>query len=192
MVFLILYEEGEFSSFCSTPVAIYEKYKDACFYIASTIETKKQSDYISGLNGNWSREHGKYVIWEMNLNDSTNDSSSTYDYDESIEYKTIIESQKYIKFVEELTKNNEILLIEANKENEKRKKKREEEFKARSELNAQRIKDIIIERNKKFAEDYFKNNEHSDASHGEIIDKISKEALYTNNKDLIEWVLQNR
>ena len=52
----------------------------------------------------------------------------------------------------------------------------------------------MIENDKKFAEDYFKSeakNNHTPVSL-EIINRIGRVAMHTNDRDMLEWVLKNR
>jgi len=189
-VFLILQESGEYSSFSSEPMAIYENYDDACFDIACRIETEKQWNNISEIKGEWYRVY-EYKICEMNLNDSIGDAGDLQ-YDKSINYKNVIQSQKYIKFVENLTKNNEMLIKDAAKKAENRKNEKELAEAKKIELEKQKFKDMI-DNDKRFAEDYFnseaKNNVHVSL---EIINRIGRAAMHTNDRDMIEWVLKHR
>ena len=187
-VFLIVQESGEYSSFSSDPVAIYENYDDALFDIACRHEAKKQAEYISYIKGDWYREH-EYKICVLNLNDSNGDPSFTYDYEK---YKYILESQKYIKFVENLTENNKDLLTEAHEKAERRKKEKAEAEAKKIESDAQKFKEIL-EDDKNFANNYFKiESKLSSKPNQEIINRISRAAMHTNDRDMIEWVLKHR
>ena len=190
-VFLILQESGEYSSFSSEPMAIYENYNDACFDIACRIETDKQTNNISNIKGDWYRVY-EYKICEMNFNDSNGDAGELQ-YDKSIDYKNMLQSQKYIEFVEKLTKDNEISLKDAVKKGEERRNEKEVAEAKKRESEVKKFKEMI-ENDKKFAEDYFKSeakNNHTPVSL-EIINRIGRVAMHTNDRDMLEWVLKNR
>jgi hypothetical protein len=173
-------------------MSIYENYDDACFDIACRIENEKQRRNISRLGGDWYKEY-EYIICELNVNNS--DGGANYlQYDKSINYKNVIESQRYVKFVENLTKNNESLIKEALEKAEKRKNQKEAAKAKEIELEKQKAKNRL-ENDRKFAENYFKtdSNEAKDNPISkDIIERISRVAMHTNDRDMIEWVLKHR
>jgi len=104
--------------------------------------------------------------------------------------RELLKEQKYIEFVEKLTKDNEISLKEAVKKGEQRRNEKEVAEAKKRESEVQKFKDMI-ESYKKFAEDYIKSKNNIPVSL-EIINRIGRVAMHTNDRDMIEWVLKNR
>jgi len=187
-VYLILQESGEYSSYSSEPISIYEKYDDACFDVACRIETERQENIISNIKEEWRRSN-EYRICAMHLNNSEGD-INYLPYESSKAYKDIVASDQYIKFIENLNKNNEQFLKESLLTAQKRRESKEEANRIALEEEEKKFKDLL-ENDKKFAIDYLKNGNTMPINQT-IVNRIARVAMHTNNIDMIEWVLKHR